>query len=100
MEIKKIYESDIENKGLDYIRTLDIFEIWGNHYFPYPSILSSIENEYNTKTEYYGSSDQGSTKTIFTRRESEKVLKEQMQNKINIFANNNGIIIKDWSFKK
>ena len=94
----EIHEETIKNKGLEYIRSLDTFLIWGNHYFAYPEVLKELKDEFECKTEYFGPSDQGSAKTIFTKKESDVIIRERLQSKINQFAESNNIIIKDWEY--
>jgi len=83
----------IKNKGLEYIRTLETFEVWGNHYFPYPDVLNDLKDDYDSKTEYFGPSDQGSAKTVFTKKEPEEIIRQRLQQKIDNFATANGIKI-------
>lgn len=64
----QITETIIKNKGLDYIRELDSFFVWGNHYFPYPNELRELKDVFDVSIEYFGSSEQGSAKATFTRK--------------------------------
>lgn len=67
-----VTQSIITNKGLDHIKTLEQFSFIGNHYHIYPNILDELEY-YNKKTEYRGSSDQGSAITTFTKMNSKEI---------------------------
>lgn len=95
----ELNEKTIKDKGLEYVNSLDTFTIWGNHYYPYPTILNDVKELFNVNIEYFGPSDQGSAKSTFTKKDSEEIIKEIMQKKIDTFANSNGVMITEWKFK-
>lgn len=81
--MKIISEQDVVNKGLDFVRQYDLFQIDGNHYFPYPKVLQHLKSTYHIDTKYFGNSDQSSTTTIFNRKTPNEIEKEKQDKDLN-----------------
>lgn len=98
----RITEETITRKGLDYVISLDEFEVHGNHYYPYPEILGldEIKDKFTLNTTYHGSSDQGVAVTIFTKKPTEQQLHEKLLERIIKFSENNNIKITSWDYIK
>lgn len=97
--MKIIDDSDILNKGLDWVRTFGEFEYHGNHYCPYPNSLKSLKEDYHIDVELVGSSDHGSAICRFTKKSTEEKLKETIEYKIKQFEEQNGIKILEWKYQ-
>ena len=93
-----ITDKQIVDNGLNWVREFDQFELRGNHYWPYPEVLGGILGEYEVKTDYFGSGDQGSTVSTFTRKPSEQQKREAMERLILDIEINYGIKILEWRF--
>lgn len=97
--MKRITSTEVINKGLDWVRTLDEFEIEGNHYHPYPNMLAGLWGEYKIDTEYFGNSDHGSSISKFTRKCSEEIVNEKIGAIVAEFAERYHLTIFDWGIK-
>lgn len=75
-KLQRITSEDVLNNGLNWVKSFDKFEVVGNHYVTlrgYTSMLTDLKG-YDHNTEFYGSGDQGTAVTTFTKRVEKGVI--------------------------
>lgn len=91
-------ESDVENKGLDYVKSLNKFEYRIGAWQPTPHFFKKLESYYNIERKSVGNIDNGYEECIFTRKPTEQQLREKMQKNVEGFEKRNDIKILGWEF--